>query len=115
MKKSELKYIIKEEIRSVLSEERKTKMSGLLKDGKKKLEILKQSMKKDGLNENINSDDSFLKELTLFAQKGEELLEKRQENISESQKLNKINKYFHELANEGEELVKKMKERNGNL
>jgi hypothetical protein len=48
MKHSELKQIIKEEVRSVLSEERKTKMSDLLKDGKKKLEILKQSMKKDG-------------------------------------------------------------------
>ena len=43
-----LRQIIKEEVRSVLSEERKIKMSGLLKDGKKKLEILKQSMKKDG-------------------------------------------------------------------
>jgi hypothetical protein len=48
MKHSELKQIIKEEVRSVLSEERKIKMSGILKDGKKKLEILKQSMKKDG-------------------------------------------------------------------
>ena len=48
MKKTELKHIIKEEIRNVISEERKTKMSDLLKDGKKKLEILKQSMKKDG-------------------------------------------------------------------
>jgi hypothetical protein len=48
MKHSELKQIIKEEVRSVLSEERKIKMSGILKDGKKRLEILKQSMKKDG-------------------------------------------------------------------
>jgi hypothetical protein len=48
MKHSELKQIIKEEIRNVISEERKTKMSGILKDGKKRLEILKQSMKKDG-------------------------------------------------------------------
>ena len=80
MKHSELKQIIKEEVRNVISEERKTKMNTLLKDGKKKLEILKQSIKKDELNENTNLDNSFLKELTLFAQKGEELLKRRQEN-----------------------------------
>lgn len=38
-----------------------------------------------------------------------------EKNISESQELNPINKFFHELASEGEKLVKKMKERNGNL
>ena len=80
MKHSELKQIIKEEVRNVISEERKTKMNTLLKDSKKKLEILKQSIKKDELNENTNLDNSFLKELTLFAQKGEELLKRRQEN-----------------------------------
>lgn len=49
MKKTELKQIIKEEVRNVISE-------------------------------NTKPDDSFLKELTLFAQKGEELLKRRQEN-----------------------------------
>jgi hypothetical protein len=48
MKQSELRQIIKEEIHKVLNEERKIRMGNLLKDGKEKLEILKQNMKKDG-------------------------------------------------------------------
>lgn len=53
MKKSELKSLIKEEIRDVLKENTTTENQ---------------------------VDDNFLKELTLFAQKGEELLKKRQKN-----------------------------------
>jgi hypothetical protein len=48
MKKTELKEIIKEEVIKVLNEERKIRMGNILKDGKNKLEILKQNMKKDG-------------------------------------------------------------------
>lgn len=48
MKHSELRNIIKEEIGKVLDEGRKIKMSGILKEGKRKLELLKQSMKKEG-------------------------------------------------------------------
>ena len=48
MKKSELKQIIKEEISKALDEKRKIKMSGIIKEGKRKLELLKQSMKKEG-------------------------------------------------------------------
>jgi len=49
MKKSQLRQIVKEEINKVIKEdERKIKMDNLLKEGKRKLEILKQSMKKEG-------------------------------------------------------------------
>lgn len=48
MKKSELRQIIQEEINNVLDEKRKIKMNNLLKEGKRRLEILKQSMKRDG-------------------------------------------------------------------
>jgi hypothetical protein len=45
----------------------------------------------------------------------EEIYKIIEKNISESQELNPINKFFHELASEGEKLVKKMKEINENL
>lgn len=48
MKKTELKEIIRKEIKIGLEENKKVKMNKFLKEGKKKLEILKQNMRKDG-------------------------------------------------------------------
>lgn len=48
MKPSELKQLIKEEISNIMNEKRKNEMNNILEEGKKKLEIFKQSMRKKG-------------------------------------------------------------------
>jgi hypothetical protein len=48
MKKSELKEIIRKEVKCSLKENKKLQMNNFLKEGKRRLEILKQNMRKDG-------------------------------------------------------------------
>jgi predicted membrane GTPase involved in stress response len=48
MKKTELKEIIREEVKNSLKENKKSQMDVFLKEGKRKLEILKQNMRKEG-------------------------------------------------------------------
>lgn len=94
MKKSELRQIIKEELENSLNKRNiYQELSDIVHDNEGNLGDIT-----DAVYEWVNQNFTI-----------------KNKNLSESQELNPINKFFHELANEGEELVKKMKERNGNL
>jgi len=94
MKKSELKQLIKEELENSLN----------------KRNIYQE------LLDIVHNNEGNLGDITdaVYEWVNQNFTIKNK-NLSESQELNPINKFFHELANEGEKLVKKMKERNGNL
>lgn len=129
MKKSELRQIIKEEIDKVLNQKwqiilyddyTETPVKQLF-DSKQEAEKWADGLEYDFQDIVINDrgDDEWKTFYKFHNPEDKETYNgydvKPVENISESQELNPINKFFHELANEGEELVKKMKERNGNL
>jgi hypothetical protein len=129
MKKSELRQIIKEEIDKVLNQKWQiifyddytdTPVKQLF-DSKQEAERWADSVEYDYQDIIINDrgDDEWKTFYKFHNPEDKETYNgydvKSVENLSESQNFNPVNKFFRELANEGEELVKKMKERNGNL
>jgi hypothetical protein len=143
MKKSELQQIIKEEISKILNEDAKViskefggyndseflkiawKMSiddleKLLLTSIEDLKWLKKNSKgtlglfnkKDA--QWVNSRIKFIKQIINSKKKNPNFIpDHHKTSIYENKYINPVNKYFHDLANEGEELVRKMKNRNG--